>query len=59
MKQFLIKNYSLPDGDKPYSISLITEQELFELIQLREEVPPPARAKIAVYEIGDCVLDFS
>jgi hypothetical protein len=54
-KKYLIYEYTNTDLDGP-EITEVTEKEMFKMIQ---ELRFEKRVKFAVYEIGQCVLDWS
>ena len=52
MKKYLIEDYKNKDKDHKPSIKVVTEHELFEILQNRPD-------GIAVMEIGECIIDWS
>lgn len=57
MEEYLVKDFSGISVEKRQEpkISLVTKEELWEIIQKIKECP----REIAVYELGNCVLDWS
>lgn len=57
MDQFLVKDYSKCIGDSSkIEYRVLNLKDLFILL---EEVKDSTTLKISVYEIGDCLLDWS
>lgn len=57
MEEFLIKDYEnveTDNGEEP-KIKIVSEKELWEIFRKAKERFP----EIAVYKIGECVLDWS
>lgn len=59
MTDYLIKNYSAKDDKGKPSFRIVNEDELFVILQDFHEELNENKEKIAVYKLGDCVLDFS
>ena len=57
MKEYLIKNYDKRKNDKnaECTILILSEREIFKYIQNAKEKD----MWIAIFEIGDCLLDWS
>lgn len=53
MKEYLVKDFSFL-GTVTYKI--VNEKGLFELLDMARNDPG---MKISIYELGDCVLDWS
>ena len=53
----LLKEYD--DDDCTFTLTIIDEKRLFELLQQEGLLDVENRHKISVYKIGDCVIDWS
>lgn len=57
MKDYLIKDYTdvSIDNEKEPTIQVVSEEELWDFLQSLKN----KRRKIAIFEVGDCLLDWS
>ena len=57
MKEYLIRDYTSvePDAGEKFKMQVVDEEKLFEIIQGLKDKP----RKIAIYRLGDCILDWS
>jgi len=57
MREYLIKMYMVENTEP--KLRIISEKELFKLIQDNINIPKENRLLYSVYELGDCILDLS
>ena len=57
MKDYLIKDFTDMSTDKEEepTIRVVNEKDLWKFLQLLKESP----REIAIFEVGDCLLDWS
>ncbi len=55
MKDYLIKDFTDVSKDEEPTIRLVDEKDLWNFLQSLKENP----REIAIFEVGDCLLDWS
>jgi len=59
MEQWVVYEFVIGKAEDKDTVQMLTTKELLEILAEEGQKPPKERRALAVYEVGECVIDWS